>query len=353
MSLYGFIKKRKFVLLGIIILLIIPGIIFARSGSLPLIGKKPEIQTVSPSRNNLTEDISVSGSIDASEKASVHFLTGGLMTWVGVKEGDTVRKYQALASLDRRQLQKSLQTQLNNYMLQRTSFETTQDEYKDERDKLILTDAMKRILDTAQYNLNNSVINVEVQDLAIRLATITSPIDGIVTDITSPYAGVNVAPTDQFMIVNPKTLYFSADIDETDIAKVKPGLPVKIILDAYPDQTIDSTVSEISFTPAVGSSGTVYEAKMVLTPLESQQFRIGLNGEAQIITRTSDNAMSLPITAFESIDTSSGEGKIKVLENNQPVEKTVGIGIVTDEQVEIVSGLSESDKVIIPSDVRR
>jgi macrolide-specific efflux system membrane fusion protein len=64
-------------------------------------------------REDLKEILTLSGQIDASEKASLKFQTSGRLAWVGVKEGDFVKKYQTLASLDQRDIKNRLQKYLN------------------------------------------------------------------------------------------------------------------------------------------------------------------------------------------------------------------------------------------------
>ena len=82
-----------------------------------------EENTYTVKREDLVETLSLSGEIDAKEKADVKFQTSGLLSWVGVKEGDYVKKYQSLASLDKRELQNSMSQLLNLYMKERWDFE--------------------------------------------------------------------------------------------------------------------------------------------------------------------------------------------------------------------------------------
>ena len=63
----------------------------------------------------------------AREQSKVAFQTGGKLTQIAVKEGDVVQKGQYLASLDQRQLQKSLQKELNDYMKARWTFDQNKD----------------------------------------------------------------------------------------------------------------------------------------------------------------------------------------------------------------------------------
>ncbi|OGD79040.1 hypothetical protein A2368_00660 [Candidatus Collierbacteria bacterium RIFOXYB1_FULL_49_13] len=309
-------------------------------------GIKPTVtyKTINPVVKDIRETLSLSGSVAADEQAILRFQSSGLLTWVGVKEGDLVKKGQALASLDKRQLQKDLQKELNDFLNEHTDFDQTQDDYRSRRDALILTDAMKRILDKAQYDLNNSVIDVEIKDLALKLATITTPIAGVVTHIDTPNPGINITPAGaEFHVVNPDSLYFSGELDETDIASVSLGQSVEITLDAFPDQPLLSTVSRISFTPMSGVTGTVYEVKIFLSP--DPRLKVGLNGDASIILKTKSQVLTVPESA---ISISANESSVQVLAGDKSQRRVVTTGIVdNDGNIEVLSGLSESDLVII------
>ncbi|HPA35669.1 MAG TPA: biotin/lipoyl-binding protein, partial [Chitinophagales bacterium] len=73
-------------------------------------------------------------------------IAGSIEKWY-VKEGDLVKKGQAIASLDQRELKKRLEKELNDYMTVRWDFEQTHEDYKDYKDRYLLTDEMKRILE--------------------------------------------------------------------------------------------------------------------------------------------------------------------------------------------------------------
>ena len=65
-------------------------------------------------KQNLKESLTFSGEINANEKVTLRFQTSGRLSWVGVKEGDFVKKYQTIASLDQREVKKKLLTGKKN-----------------------------------------------------------------------------------------------------------------------------------------------------------------------------------------------------------------------------------------------
>ena len=140
-------------------------------------------KTVTVKQGDLTQTLELSGHLQAEENLTLRFQTSGLLTWVAVKEGDWVRRGQALATLDRRALEKTLKKELNDYSKERADFEQDQDDHKLVREGLVIDYEIRRILDKAQWDLENSVIDVELADLSHRLAVLSSPIAGIVTKV--------------------------------------------------------------------------------------------------------------------------------------------------------------------------
>ncbi|MDP4009422.1 MAG: efflux RND transporter periplasmic adaptor subunit [Candidatus Shapirobacteria bacterium] len=307
--------------------------------------KKDKI--VFPQKKDMKDEITLTGSIDASKKTDLKFQTSGLLVWVGVKEGDKVRKWQAIASLNKNDLKKKLQADFNDYRSALSTFDDTQDDYKTQKDNLTLTDDMKRILIRSQNTLNNSVINYELSDLAIKYATILSPIDGIVTHIDQPLSGTNITPaTATFTIVDPKSIYFTSSISQDDVTKIKLGQKTEINLDSFPDQNINSKITYIAFTPVSGQTSTVYNVYFEL-PLDNSTFnyRLGMDGDAKIILSESNNALTLPGNAVKE---ENGDKYVLVkTDDNQLTKKIVKTGIETDDDTEILEGLSENDQVVI------
>lgn len=230
-----------------------------------------------------SEPLVLPGKIKAEKKVDLKFQTSGKLVWVGVKIGDRVKKGQAIAALDKRELEKQLKKELNDYLNERWDFEQTQDDYQEIKDRHLLTDAIKKILEKAQFDLNNAVLDVEIAQLALEYATITSPIDGIVTKIDQPVAGVNITPaTAVFTIADPNSLYFEAEADEEEVVQIKEGMRGKIVLDAYPDQEIDSQITLIEFAPISEKGTPTYAVHCRLPKDLNLDLRLEMNGEIEL-----------------------------------------------------------------------
>ncbi len=301
---------------------------------------------ITPTKKDIQDVITLAGFVDAQDLATLRFQTSGKLAWVGVKVGDRVKKWQAIASLDKQDLTKRFQKQANDYLTNRSTFEDLQDLYQSTRDNHLVTDEIQRILDRQQYSLNNAVLDYELADLAVKYATISSPIDGIVTKIDTPNPGVNISPsTGDFVIVNPSTVFFSSEIDEEYVNQIKIGQPSLVTVDSVSTDPIDSEIYYISFLPITGKSSTVYQLKSKLNVDNSDlKYRLGMNGDVKIVLDQATDVLTVPIEALIDKDFQT---YLLVLESKTTKLIPVTTGIETDTDIEIKQGLQGNEQIII------
>ena len=329
-----FVKKYWIIIIIILALLVFA---FARAQkSTPT--KKSSLYTVK--RQTLTQSLTLSGKIDASEKAALRFQTSGRLSWVGVKEGEKVAKYQSLASLDQRDVKAALQKKLNTYLDTRYTFDQTNENYRDE----IVDDSLKRILDKSQLGLSSSVLDVEIQHLAIEYANLWTPIAGIVTSIGTKIAGINITPaTAEFTVINPESVYLSVTADQSEISKMHEGMVANLTFDAYPDEQLAGSVSAIAFTPKSGGSSTVYEVKVSLPNVNTDyKYRIDMTADALFTLSEKPNTLAIPTSA---ITTKDGKHTVQKVSGKSTNTTPVTLGDEYDAMTEIKSGLSEGDVI--------
>jgi len=319
-------------------------IFFARQSTSKATAKKENGYTLK--RQDLKEYLSLSGEIDAEERTVLRFQSAGRLNWVGVKEGDYVRKYQAIASLDQRDLKNKLQQTLNTFVKKRYDFDQSQDDTERIGDQVTREagDKMKRILDKAQYDLNNSIIDVELGNLALEYSNLITPIEGIVTRVDIKYSGVNITPAQaEFEIINPKTLYFLATADQTEVVKLKNKMSAKITMDSYLDDEFDGQILDIGFIPKTGETSTVYKVKITLPKdVGESQFKIGMTGDVSFLVKEKNNVLSVPSQYIKN----NGDKKYVWTKVNDKRQKTyIKTGEEIDDNTVIISGLKEGDTV--------
>ena len=332
---FTWFKSHKFIV-SLVLLTILGGWYF--------FVRRPQVayDEYSPTRADIAQTLELSGKVRAENSATLKFLAGGLVTYLGPKQGDSVKKWQTLASVDTRQLQKTMEQKLNLYAIQRGTFDQTIDDNNNSIPDGELGDTLKRLLEKNQYQLENTVKDVEYQSLTLRLSRLTSPISGILIQSPITSANVQVSALDTWIVVDPTSLYLSADLDETDLKRVSVGQKVRVSLDAYPDREIISSIDSISYSPKETTSGTTYEVKIAIDSPDQQLLRLGLNATAGVVLAEKNNTLTLPASAITNI---AGKPFVYLKSGNKYIEKSIETGIENGGVVEVLSGVSEGDHV--------
>ncbi len=177
-------------------------------------------------------------------------------------------------------------------------------------------------------------------------AAILAPFDGKVTSLAS---GVGtIAGTSTYITladVNQPVVSFSAN--ESDLDKLVLGSPAEVVFDALPDQTFTGTLTQVN--PQLTASGqyNVVTGLVSLTmdPAQSLQgLPLGLNASLTIVNQESKDTLLVPETAL--IDLGNGSyGVMLAGSDGQLHAQPVKVGLQNGTDAEILSGLSEGDRV--------
>ncbi|MFA5276151.1 MAG: efflux RND transporter periplasmic adaptor subunit [Candidatus Omnitrophota bacterium] len=170
-----------------------------------------------------------------------------------------------------------------------------------------------------------------------------SPIDGEVI-VATMQPGQTVTTSDAILVLSDH-LIVRAQVDETDIGRVKLGQEATVTLDSYPDTKIKSSVEHIYYESQTVNNVTIYNVDLL--PAEVPAFfRSGMNATVDFIVENRENAVLLPIDAIIK-DKNETYVLLKQNGDKNPAKRIVKIGITDDKNYEIVSGLTPSDTVIV------
>ncbi|KKQ91992.1 MAG: Efflux transporter, RND family, MFP subunit [Candidatus Woesebacteria bacterium GW2011_GWA2_40_7] len=303
--------------------------------------KPIKVETAKVVGGDLVQSVSTSGTVKADQYAPLTFQGGGLVAWVGVKAGDVVKKGQAIAQLEAILLNAAYQQALNNYRNYQAIAENVLDSVKGNDTTETFTQKATRT--TAEVNRDNAYNSVLSARDNLKNATIYAPFAGVIDSIVPASAGINVLPgAANYTIVNPQTVYFDAEVEETDLPNVKVGQTVNIRLDAYPDSLYQGKVEVIgmvAFTSRTG--GNAYHIRISLPNNIDQKFKVGMGGDTDIIYNTILQVLKVPSSAVVT-DTSN---YVWVAENGRAKKVKVETGASSIDETEIKSGLKEGQIV--------
>lgn len=313
--------------------------------------KPPQLKTTKVVEGEIREVVEASGRIKAKEAASLTFPAASKIVWMGAKEGDHIRKYQAVASVDKREVEKTIKKKLLDYMSTRWDFEQTHEDYEvkgKSLDLVGLSDTERRVLEKSQFGLDQSVLDYEIATLSLEQATLISPIEGTLIDDANINVGERLsvadAATRQLKIVNLSSLYYQAEVDEADYGKIKEGMKTRITLDSFPDATMSGVVRSIGKEGIKKTGGGIQIMVEVVLDNLPPTLIPELTGDIELIQTEKTNVL---VVDKKFVTTKDGKYSVQMMKNGKLETVPVTVGIIGSKQMEITSGVSAGDEVVV------
>lgn len=320
------------------------------------IANEPIIETVPARYMSMKSVVSATGTIKPLESVEVSSKITARVKQVLVKENDHVTAGQTVALLDGK-----------DYETQREQAEFTLNnaKVKYERTSYLynIGAKSKEELDDAQYNYDTAESKLAEAESNLSETVIVSPMDGVVigepvTDGTMAVQG-NSNPTVIMRIADLSQKQITAKVDETDIGNVRVGQKATFTVDAYNGKTFTATVSKISQTDldnswntsstsgsSSSSSAAVIYYSVTLDVDDPEGLLMpSMTARVEIETANKDNALAVPLSALKT--DSNGSYVVIVKKDGTTENRYVETGIYSDDNVEIVSGLSEGEQVSV------
>lgn len=313
----------------------------------------------SPSQANAV--LTASGYVVARRKAAVASKGTGRLVYLGVDEGDKVKKGQVIARLedsdvvaarerarkDVRVVEADLNESRKNLERMRTLLKQgfiAQAEYD-------IADARyKRVVAT----IESAKFGLQEAEVAVDNTRIIAPFDGTVLkknadvgEIVAPLAGAASSRAAVVTIADMSSLEVDADVSEANITRVSAEQPCEITLDAYPQQRypayvtkIVPTVDRAKATVLVKIKFREYDQKVLPEMSAKITFLAAGTGLSAAETKS---VLTVPAGA---VATRNGRSVVYQIRDEHAVEVPVTVGQKLASLVEIKSGLKDGDKVI-------
>ena len=177
--------------------------------------------------------------------------------------------------------------------------------------------------------------------IALSQASMTTPVGGIVTQVNG-LSGQFISAADIVVsVVDFSEVYFDAEVDEADIAKVAVGQKAEVSLNSYPDRSFPGTVDKIVPQTTTTSSGsTVVDVRIKLDDSSGISKVDGLNGQAEIVVKESKNVLSI------SREWLREDNKVLIQDGKVIKLVDVSLGVESDASLEVLGGLQENQTVV-------
>ncbi len=333
----------------------------------------------------IRSSILASGTLTYREQVQLRSEVIGQVIALHVEEADTVAQGDLVITLDPKNFQAQVEQAEARVRIQQIAIERQRLLIENLKDRFARRKSLfeSKLVDQDSYEALESELALSRVDLRslqesllqsravldqsadlLSKTRIRSPIDGIViqSDIKvgeTVIAGTTNIPGSTLMVIaDPSATLTEVQVDEADIAQVREGLKADIYTAAYPDKPLAGVIESIATVArrAQGQQSLSFLVKILLHEQSELRIRPGMSVRADIYTESAEEALSVPVQAVlydEDLDAENKGDKavdeqtyVYVVENNKAVRKDVEIGLSSDSDQEIISGLNQGQRVI-------
>ena len=308
---------------------------------------EPTVTTVPVSRGEVVERVQATGTLEAVTTVTVGTQVSGVVQELYADFNSIVRKGQVIARLDPSILQVQIESQKANVVraeadLERLHVALADAQQKYDRAKAMFAkelvpktdyEAAELAVKSADAQIKSSEASLTQSKASLNQATvnlgytvITSPIDGIVisrnVEPGQTVASSMNAPTLFIIAADLTKMQVVANIDESDVGRMRPGQVVSFRVDAYPTDTFVGAVEQVRLQPAVVQNVVVYST-VIAVPNPQLKLKPGMTATVGIEIARRNNVVRVPTAAVRFRPT---EAMFTVLNQPVPPEVTRGGG---------------------------
>ncbi len=357
---------KKFIRIGIMVviaLLFLGTFVFLYQKSQP---KKVEYNVLKVVKSDIVQTTVATGKIEPRDEVQIKPQISGIISEVYKEAGETVKKGEVIAKVkvipELGQLN-SAESRVRLAEMNGRQAETDLDRMEklfekklvsnEEYEKTLLTTKQAREeIQAAKDNLEIIKEGITKNSASFSSTLIRSTIDGLILDVPIK-VGNSVIMSNTFndgttiaSVADMGDLIFRGNVDETEVGKIKVGIPVKITLGALQDMTFSATLEYISPKSVENNGANQFEIKAAITVPDSVTIRSGYSANAEMELQRANNVLSIPESALEFKGDSTFVYLLTDSVSGQKFDrKNIKTGVSDGINVEVKSGLKENDLV--------
>jgi multidrug efflux system membrane fusion protein len=293
------------------------------------------VKTEVAKQQQVSKQIVTSGKVTSSKEAKLSFKIPGIVKSISVKEGQSVKAGQLLASLDLSEMKANLTKAQNGFAKAERDLERIRSLYEDD----VTTKEQLQNMETA-YEVAKS--DLEIAEFNFKYAKITAPSNGTILM-------KNVEENELVNAGYPVILFGSkssnwkieTSVSDVEIVQLAIGDSASITFDAYAAKTFTGQVSEVgqSADPRTGT----YQVVIILDKTEVK-IASGFVGKVRIYPSSKDEVVLIPIEALTQSNKNSAI--VFTQENDIARSRNIKTAGVMDQYAIVTSGLKNGDVVI-------
>ncbi len=224
----------------------------------------------------------------------------------------------------------------NQYEIADVQYQSAQESYE-----LVIEGAAEEDIKSIEAQVRQTKAALDMAKYQLKNTQIIAPISGKVTSITVS-TGEMVSPSIPLLsIIDVSRIFVKVGISEKDISKIKEGQKVNLEIDAFLEEKFQGEV--VSKGVAVDQISKTLEVKIEILQPEVD-IPVGVFARGDILVKTNQDALIIPSSAL----TRKKDGiYVYVVEEGIARQKEVVLGIIQDERVEILDGLSGEEEIVV------
>ncbi|WP_298892754.1 efflux RND transporter periplasmic adaptor subunit [uncultured Psychroserpens sp.] len=295
---------------------------------------------------------SFSGTAQTDKIINLSFRNNGIITQFDVKLGQKVKKGQLLAKLDNVQSRLSYEqaiTDLNSAASQmntaKLSLNRVRSLYEKGSSSLSDFEAAKNAYKTAQQSHESAKRGVAIQQEQIRFGYINAPENGVIAAVMSEI-DENVSAGQAVATLNAgKDMEITLGIPESVINGVKQDMLVNVSFTSLSDKKFKGKVTEVA--PSVDSNTSTYPVRVTITN-PSDEIKSGMAANVTFDFGDSKTKSTVLVVPANAVGEDSNGRFVFLVEEGETTKvkkQPITIGNLTGDGFEIVSGLTEGQKI--------
>ncbi len=317
----------------------------------------------SPSAANAV--LTASGYVVAQQKAAIASKATGRLVYLGVEEGDRVRKNEVIARIEDQDVLASLAQARANYELAQADLDDARRWLERQRTMLASGTTSQAELEAAEARYKRVQANIKSAEAAVRAAEVAlentrirAPFDGTVLtknanvgEVVAPFAAAAGSRAAVVTIADLNSLEVETDVSEANITRVAVGAPCEITLDAYPERRYQGYVHKIVPTADRAKATVLTKVRFKerderVLPEMSAKVTFLSKAAAQM------DAPASPVLTVPSSAVVKRQGRdiVLLVRDGIVAEMPVRIGASMGDRVVIEEGLAQGDEVVLRPD---
>jgi HlyD family secretion protein len=189
----------------------------------------------------------------------------------------------------------------------------------------------------AELSLTQARLSLEAAQRGLEETALVAPVDGTVTALNIQPAEMASANQTAVVVSDLAVLEVDVNLDETEVAQISVGQEALVSVDAFPDVELTGEVMYIAPVAETQSGVVLYPVTIRLAPTEIP-VRAGMTADVEIVSASQENALIVPLRA---VHTEGERAYVYRLVGGQTEQVAVELGMMTETEVEITSGLAE------------